>query len=116
MNDPDSLARAEFLKESIRKIKAGLKPGEHDELKQQIKLMENNANRMDAMRTAVNILDGDDNSIMDSLRSITRSLDGMLNDEQTETLDTAVGALDEITRSLYDDIDSMDAFDLDAAN
>lgn len=117
LNDPDSLARSEFLKESIKKIKqADLKPGEHNELKQQIKLMENNANRMDSMRTAVNILDGDDNSIMDSLRSITRSLDGMLNDEQTETLDAAVDALNEITRSLYDDIDHMDAFDLDAAN
>lgn len=134
INNPETLQRIDYLKESIKRIKkADLHDGEYDELKQKIDEMENNQTKLENINKALMILDGDDNSMTSMLSILIPILEDLnignnhanTNDSMNDDSDNASiidsvydmkETISNITNILSKDTDDIEAFNIDEAN
>lgn len=130
INDPESIDRADYLQNAIKRIKkADLHNGEYDKLKQQVKDMETSADRRNALMRALNALngdgnDGDDgNNAVSALNTVIDCLDDADTDagsnqvnEWVVSLNSMIESLDDMSNAIMSAIDGIESFDINAAN
>lgn len=130
INDPESIDRADYLQNAIKRIKkADLHNGEYDKLKQQVKDMETSADRRNALMRALNALNGDGNDSDDGNNAVSalNTVIDCLDDADTDTgsnqvnewvvsLNSMIESLDDMSNAIMSAIDGIESFDINAAN
>jgi len=130
INDPESIDRADYLQNAIKRIKkADLHNGEYDKLKQQVKDMETSADRRNALMRALNALNGDGNDSDDGNNAVSalNTVIDCLDDADTDagsnqvnewvvSLNSMIESLDDMSNAIMSAIDGIESFDINAAN
>lgn len=116
LRNPESLRRADYLRDSIASIeKANLHDGEREELRESIESMETMEERREAVSAALSLLDGTEET--DGLIDALKTLSGMLSSlGLSDDAESIMASLSSLRGSVEDAASGIEDFDLDAAN